>query len=98
MREQFFCYRLLVIMWFLFKGRSKGFPLPLGAWDRLRFFYRGTPSAFHIIILKFGIKKLEGIIQAASGENLSLEVSDLRTDTNQAVQSQKMASGLKIRI
>ena len=30
----FFCYHLLVIMWFL----SKGFPLPLDAWDRLRYF------------------------------------------------------------
>ena len=26
------------------------FPLSLGAWDRLRLFYCGTPWAFHIII------------------------------------------------
>ena len=38
---------LLVLMWFLFGG----FLLPLGAWDRLRYFYCSTPWAAHMIIL-----------------------------------------------
>ena len=40
-RAKFFCYRLLVIMWFLFGGRC---PLPLGAWDGLRYFNMAIPG------------------------------------------------------
>ena len=36
----FICYCLLVIMWFLFER----FPLPLGAWDRLRYFIVALPE------------------------------------------------------
>ena len=46
-RAIFFCYRLLVIMWFLFGGVSSS-SWCLG-WAAL--FYCGTPCAFHIIII-----------------------------------------------
>ena len=35
-----FCHCLLVIMWFLLKR----FPLPLGAWDGLRYFIVALPE------------------------------------------------------
>ena len=40
-RESYFvCYCLLVIMWFLLER----FPLPLGAWDGLRYFIVALPE------------------------------------------------------
>ena len=36
----FFCYCLLVIMWFLLEK----FPFPLGAWDGLRYFIVALPE------------------------------------------------------
>ena len=32
---------------------SEGSPVPLGASDRLRYFYCDTPLAIHVIMLKF---------------------------------------------
>ena len=39
-RANFFCFCLLVIMWFLLQR----FPLSLGAWDGLRYFIVALPE------------------------------------------------------
>ena len=66
--ELCFCYRLLVIMWVC----SEGFPLPLCAWERLRYFIVAQPwpsveSLFEIFARRtshFKMKSLGSFIES----------------------------------